>query len=142
MIEDKLLLYKLISDSGLLILIWLVQLVIYPGFKYHSKDNLMKWHSVYTGRITIVVLPLMLSQLILSVWILLDYKWSVFSVINLSLVLLTWMSTFMVFVPLHHKIDEKSIHEKKRYVIKLINYNWFRTAIWSIIFILTLNKVL
>ena len=137
---DQIILYKLIPDVGLLILIWLVQLVIYPSFKYYKTADLKHWHSVYTGRITIVVLPLMLSQITLSIILLLKSDWSFFHIVDFILVLLTWISTFTIFVPLHQNIDRnKRISQS---VVKLIKYNWFRTFLWSFVAILNFTKVL
>lgn len=138
---DTLLILKLVSDAGLLVLIWLVQLVIYPSFGFYSFSSLKKWHEVYTGRITLVVLPLMLSQLILSCWLVLIYNWGILHVINAVLVILTWLSTFITFVPLHQKIDLNN-KNVKIYVKKLINYNWLRTCLWSIIFLLSLINMI
>ncbi len=141
MSTDFLLILKLVSDAGLLVLIWLVQLVIYPSFGFYSFSSLKKWHKVYTGRITLVVLPLMLSQLILSCWLVLIYNWGILHVINAVLVILTWLSTFITFVPLHQKIDLNN-KNVKIYVKKLIKYNWLRTCLWSIIFLLSLINMI
>lgn len=138
MIESDIHLYKLIADTSLLILIWLVQLVIYPSFKYFQKKELLIWHKIYTGKITIVVLPLMLSQLTLSLWLLIENYLSIYNILNLILVLATWFSTFLTFVPLHQKIDQPEFSDKKVYILKLVKYNWLRTLLWSVIFILTL----
>ena len=55
-------LWRLIIDFGLVILIWLTQLVIYPGMRFIPKDRLVKWHQSYTpsndsGRISTYVGP-------------------------------------------------------------------------------------
>lgn len=130
-------LFKLLSDFGLLILIWLVQLVIYPGFKFYNDKNLYSWHKLYTRRLTIVVLPLMLSQLVLSVLILVQSNWAIFKIIDSILVVLTWFSTFTIFVPIHQKISQNQ--DLKHSVNKLVSYNWLRTALWTIIFVLSLS---
>jgi len=44
-------------DFGMLILIWLVQLIIYPSFQYSARESFIQWHEKYTGLITLVVLP-------------------------------------------------------------------------------------
>jgi hypothetical protein len=129
---------KLLSDFGLVVLIWLVQLVIYPSFQYYKTDDLDQWHSIYTGRITIVVLPLMLSQLVLSVFLSIQSAWMLFEIIDTILVVMTWLSTFTIFVPLHQNIDQNK--DLQHSIYKLINYNWIRTFIWSIIFVLNLYK--
>ncbi len=137
---DQFLFVKLITDFGLLVLIWLVQLVIYPSFNYYRTKDLKVWHKFYTKRITIVVLPLMLSQLILSFTLLFISNWSSYHILDIGLVLLTWILTFAIFVPLHHKIDKsQNISES---VYKLVKVNWIRTFLWSAIAVFSFFNML
>lgn len=140
MSAELLQLFKLIPDIGVLVLIWLVQLVIYPSFKYYNPTHLKRWHHSYTKRITFIVLPLMLSQLILSIALLFTTAWAITHIFDFVLVLLTWILTFAIFVPLHQNIDKKE--DASLSIIKLIKYNWIRTFIWSVIAILSLGNVL
>lgn len=130
---------SLIFDTGCLILIWLVQLVIYPSFQYYSPLDLKKWHSKYTGQITVVVLPLMVGQLITSS-MLAYLEISTLNLTKLALVLTNWVLTFVVFVPLHQKLEH--IAEPLQLTKALIVKNWLRTIIWSLIFLLTLLEIL
>lgn len=119
-------------DFGLVILIWMVQLVVYPSFKYYSASDLLKWHRAYTAGITVIVLPLMLAQLLLHAWRLycdmsLPNAWLMLLVIS------TWLLTFTVFVPLHDKITANQALPIT--LSKLAAYNWGRTVIWSVIFV-------
>lgn len=124
----------MVFDTGCFILIWLVQLVIYPSFRYYHPPNLSAWHFRYTKKITLVVLPLMLGQLILGI---LQAATSEFTyLLKLVLILSTWLLTFTVFVPLHNKIDQTD--KSKEVTIALVNKNWMRTALWSLIFILSI----
>ena len=50
---------RLLIDFGFVVLIWAVQLVIYPSFGFYAKANLFEWHKSYTARVTYIVLPLM-----------------------------------------------------------------------------------
>ena len=54
---------RLLLDFGLCILIWMVQLVVYPSFLFFSFNNLFTWHKTYTKAIALIVIPLMLGQL-------------------------------------------------------------------------------
>ena len=56
-------LIRLLLDFGLMVLIWIVQLVIYPGLCYYKNEDLGKWHKIYTQRIGVIVGPLMIAQL-------------------------------------------------------------------------------
>lgn len=123
---------QLLIDFGLVVLIWLVQLCIYPAFTYFEKTNLIRWHEAYTPKITLVVFPLMLGQLMIATFLLyMDFKTQ--HLINAALVCITWASTFLIYVPLHQKIALKKNPIKNSY--KLVRLNWIRVFIWSLIFI-------
>ncbi|MAJ50932.1 MAG: hypothetical protein CMB82_04875, partial [Flammeovirgaceae bacterium] len=59
-------LIRLLFDIGTLVLIWLVQLVIYPSFLFFERKNLKLWHDKYTKKVSFVVLPLMIGQFIIA----------------------------------------------------------------------------
>ena len=123
---------RLLFDFGLVVLIWLVQLVIYPGFEHYSREDLIPWHQNYTIRITYVVLPLMLGQLIFSGMQLFQSA-NFYTIGGFVLVVSTWVLTFIIFVPLHNQISSGSFDVTT--LRKLVHQNWWRTAIWSLIFL-------
>ena len=127
-------LLRLLSDTGLFILIWIVQLVIYPSFYYYSEDQLKKWHEIYKLKISIIVLPLMLSQLILHAYAIYG-ETSVLNTLMLIMIVFVWLSTFLISVPLHDKIE--NVANTHTYRKRLVNTNWIRTALWSIILIIS-----
>ncbi len=129
-------LFGLLIDSGLCVLAWMVQLIVYPGFLDYSPNNLLKWHKKYTPRITVIVAPLMLSQLGLAVYRLIREPIGI-STISFLLVLAIWIITFIWFVPLHQKIDEGVTQQN--YLRKLVQLSWCRTLPWT--FVLLLNLV-
>jgi hypothetical protein len=129
---------RILFDVGLLVLIWIVQRVVYPSFTYYTRDGLMKWHDKYTQRITFVVLPLMLGQVIVSglqLWRIASW----YTIISFVIILLLWASTFLKFVPLHHKISKGDFN--KNTLTDLIRYNWIRTALWTILFLLSIVEI-
>ena len=120
-------LLHLIIDFGFAVLIWAVQLVIYPSFKFYTPENLIKWHRIYTQKITLIVLPLMFGQLAIAV----IHLWNT----------INWLLTFLIFVPLHQLID-KALHND-RTVTELVQKNRIRTFLWSLLFVLsTVNYLL
>ena len=124
----------LLFDTGCFVLIWLVQLVIYPSFGFYETANLKIWHTKYTMAITIVVLPLMSGQLITNA---IDvFALNHLSIIKFILVLLTWLTTFIIFVPLHNKIN-RSV-KPSAIAQQLVNKNWIRTTLWTVILALSL----
>lgn len=130
---------KLLFDFGLLVLIWIIQLVVYPSFSYYPNNDLLRWHKKYTLRIGYIVMPLMVVQLILSVLQSVQ-NLTMFNVFDLVLILMVWLSTFLQFVPLHHKISSNFIEDK--ILDKLVSRNWQRTILWTIIFGLSLANYL
>lgn len=126
---------QLLIDFGLVILIWMTQLVVYPSFEYFGEERLMQWHERYTTAISIIVMPLMLGQVTMHGYALYA-DFSYLRLINIFLVGLTWVNTFLVAVPLHGKISagEEVIASAK----KLVRINWYRTVIWTLVFILNL----
>ena len=117
---------------GLVIFIWTIQLVVYPSFRYFPSDCLLKWHGVYTGAVSIIVVPLMVTQVVLHGWRLCD-EFALVRLLIFILVLSAWLVTFLIFVPLHNKIS--SDRELTQSLANLVSYNWVRTVLWSLIFL-------
>lgn len=127
-----LLILQIVSTLYLTGLIWTIQLVQYPFFSYFRDAEFTKYHTAYTFWITPAVAPLMLVELGTAILILLfppseiNYNLLVF---GLVLVVLIWLSTFFLQVPMHEKLsagfDEKAWRS-------LVNTNWIRTFAWSL----------
>jgi len=132
-------LLKLLFDFGLMVLIWLVQLIIYPSFLYYQKKDLVRWHTIYTGRLGYVVIPLMLGQLILSILNLIKH-FSIPRCTGLILVVIIWLVTFLLFVPLHSTIASNTTNEET--LKKLIQQNWWRTFLWTLVFVINFLDVI
>lgn len=127
---DMLLQIQLMVDSGLLVLIWLVQLIIYPSFHHLDKNDFKLWHAKYTGVISPIVGPLMLLQggiEILHVF-LQDPRW--WRLIAITALLL---STFGLSVPCHRTLQ--SAGKNTTVIQRLVATNWIRTALWTFLFL-------
>ena len=121
---------RLLFDAGLFVLIWMVQLTIYPSFLYFEKQNLFKWHTQYLAVFSRIVIPLMFGQLIIAgmqVFKMITME----TVVSLLLVLLVWISTFIQFVPIHNKISKNEASDAL--LKQLVSKNWIRTILWSLI---------
>lgn len=130
---------RLTIDFGLLILIWLVQIIVYPSFEFYSSMSLSKWHSKYTVRITYIVLPLMLAQLVVGI----IHLWQIrnwYTVTTILLILALWIMTFRVFVPLHFSIDNNEYDDDV--CQRLVKRNWMRTIVWTLLFVLSLLYII
>lgn len=77
-------------------------------------------------------MPLMVSQFVLHVLRLYDdFSWPYGLLV--MMVLSTWMTTFIMFVPLHNTISSNDASPET--LDKLIAYNWVRTVLWTVIFL-------
>ncbi len=123
---------QLLIDFGLLVLIWMVQLLIYPSFQFYNEKDLIRWHKQYTVRIGGIVAPLMISQLFIAIWQVFQTP-SFYRIGILILVFSVWIFTFAQFVPLHNKISKGTITDGM--LQKLVFRNWLRTFLWSFIFV-------
>ncbi|MFI8378961.1 hypothetical protein [Leeuwenhoekiella sp. NPDC079379] len=123
---------RVLLDTGMLILIWLVQLVIYPGFCYYSETDLILWHKKYTTRLSYIVMPLMIGQLLVTAVQLLNVV-TVYTLVSGFVVIALWLSTFIQFVPLHNSIATKTA--AKETPQRLVKLNWIRTVLWTFLFI-------
>lgn len=135
---DKIQYIKLLFDFGLVVLIWLVQLVIYPSFTYYEKFDLIRWHKIYTTRVSFVVMPLMTMQLGLSVYLLYN-DISFFNSINFGVISLLWLHTFIKAVPLHRQISlgQNAVFASSR----LFKMNRIRTFLWTVLFVYNVVEV-
>lgn len=127
--------WRLIVDFGLVILIWMTQLVVYPSFTFFDENDLVDWHGRYTTAISVIVMPLMLSQVALHGFALFQgFSWlGVFVAILIALI---WINTFLFAVPLHNQITaQNNIHDA---AVELVRINWYRTVLWTLVFLLSL----
>ncbi len=127
--------FRLLFDFGLVVLIWMVQLVVYPSFRYYSSENLVEWHRLYTLQITYVVMPLMLGQLgicLLQLWNVVSW----YTLVSMGIVFLLWLSTFLQFVPMHGSIAVGNFDENT--LVNLVSKNWLRTILWTLLFCISL----
>jgi hypothetical protein len=127
--------YELMIDFGLVVLIWLVQAIIYPGFRHLDAASFVAVHKKYEGVISIFVIPLMTAQLAIKVLDVYQEQQST-SLTSLALVLIIWAATFFLAVPCHRRLDE--VGKDPRTIARLVLANWIRTLGWTAILGLTL----
>ena len=120
-----------LASFGLVVLIWLVQIVIYPGFTEVAPDRFVAWHARYTRAITWVVAPLMLAQAGLVGTLVAARPRGPF-VAAAALVVVAWVATARVAVPLHDAL--RGGHDPVR-IARLVRTNWVRTAAWTLAFL-------
>jgi hypothetical protein len=126
---DRLMLLQIVCCAFMTGLIWLVQVVHYPGFSYVAGDTFQEFHRFHSTRITLIVGPVMLVELVTAVLIWLGNPTSMLWASNLVGVGLLWMSTFFLSVPYHNRLTVEFNH---RYHRALVLTNWPRTIIWTL----------
>lgn len=133
---DMLPIIQIMVDSGLFVLIWLVQLIIYPSFRYTEEKNFVAWHARYAGLIGGIVSPLMLIQVGIEVVqsVTQDSRW-----IRIALIAMIWLSTFALSVPCHRTLH--NMGKNPAIIHRLVMTNWPRTLLWSLLFLDTLEKM-
>ena len=124
-------------DFGLVVLIWIVQLIVYPGFHVINPVSFNNWHRKYMVLITFVVAPLMFAQLFLT-GIRLWTNPGILSAAGMVFVVLVWLHTFFKAVPLHNALTRDG--NQPQIVDTLVKANWFRTITWSLIWVLSLTE--
>ncbi len=114
--------------------LWVVQLVVYPVFRWIEPARFVLWHEGYTGAITWVVAPLMLLQVagVAARYCLLeslDPLW----LLEAACTLTAWAATVFVSVPLHSSLQSQlSLEERFAVMGRLVRTNWPRTMAWSV----------
>ena len=121
--------FNLALSWGLCILIWLVQTIIYPGLIRIPSEDFVSYHSWYVVRITAIVFPLMIGEAIVTiVWIVIDDA-SIVSIIAACFVVIIWLSTFVLQVPIHKRLQSG---KDDILIRRLVGTNWIRTIVWSL----------
>ena len=124
-----------IIDFGLVVLIWMTQVIVYPSFRYYREENLLSGHRRYTQQVSYIVIPLMFAQVgLLAYALAYNFTWS--KAIAGVMVLIIWISTFTQAAPLHSKISRG--RDVPIHISALIKVNWLRTFLWTGIFLLGL----
>ncbi len=115
-------------------LIWTIQLVHYPSFKFIKPSAFKDFSSFHGARISIIVMPLMCIELLSSFLITYQNIYneapSAILILNLIGVMLTWGSTFLLSVPIHTELHKNGYNLKK--IRLLILTNWPRTILWTV----------
>ena len=119
----------MMADTGMLVLIWLVQCIIYPAFRAIEADRFEAWHRRYMQTISVFVIPLMLIQLTCSAWAAIAHPvpWNV---ISMAAVAAAWAVTFCISAPCHQKLQR--IGKDPATIERIIRTNWLRTLAWTI----------
>ncbi len=109
--------------------IWIIQLVHYPMFKdleLSTFNHAMKRHQKGMSK---VVLAIMLIELFSGVALITLMKGiNLAVIINLLILVVIWVITFLVSVPCHSRL---LVTKSSDTINRLVLTNWPRTLLWS-----------
>ena len=124
--------HALAIDFAMFVIIWIVQVIVYPSFLFLEPKSFQLWHTCYCGRISYFVLPLMIMQVLESIgscfFVDTESEW-----FRLTGVLLAWMVTFLHSAPLHKKLSMKGKVDGD--IKSLIRGNLLRSIAWTFVFL-------
>jgi hypothetical protein len=118
-------------------LIWTIQLVHYPSFRFIAADQFPSFHELHSRRITWLVLPLMVAEAVVATAGLF-FSPTLFQILGFLLVVCIWLSTFFISVPLHNRLSSGGADPE--IIAQLVRTNWLRTVLWTLAMILLLLR--
>ena len=141
-----------IVDFSLLIIVWTLQLIIYPSIRYIDSGNTYEWWKLNVRRFSFFFYPLILLQLFYSTWSPfmawysglseivvadkmhgLDYDRGIFIAQLKAVLVIFVLFISIVFIrPIHQKIKNNLFSESD--IARLLKINWIRTFTISLIF--------
>lgn len=119
---------QIFTSIALVTLIWIIQVVHYPMFKYMSEEQFPIAMKQHQNRISLIVIPLMIAELICTAAICF-LKQDLSSYLLFLIISLIWISTFLVQVPIHNSLSD---HFKIEKINELVKTNWMRTGLWTL----------
>ena len=122
----------LLSMSTTLVLtglIWTIQCVHYPSFVYVDPSQFHSFSMFHQRVITWVVAPLMIFELITAILLVVQIPGDTKLITLLVPVLLVWLSTFFLSVPLHNQLLKEGFSQEL--IKQLVLTNWPRTLLWT-----------
>ena len=124
------LLGHLIFTSIMTGVIWVIQIVHYPSFHFIEKDLYTAFQKFHMNKISIIVIPIMLAELITGMMLFLDKSSkSPFLIISFVILVLIWLITGVFFSKAHNEL----IAGYQELVInQLVAMNWIRTLLWTL----------
>jgi hypothetical protein len=118
-------------------LIWFVQIVHYPLFatvhRLAPGAGFREYEASHANRTSFVVFPPMAVELLTALAALVPSLRPGFvsggaAVASAALLLLIWISTGMIQVPLHNRLASNATAEA---IDRLVLSNWLRTVLWT-----------
>jgi hypothetical protein len=118
------------ATFGMTGIIWLVQLVQYPGFRHVGVAEFGSFHRFHCRSIGLVVGPLMVLELLTASLLAAAGEPPWFWRIMLAALLVVWLSTALWQGPLHGRLSREGA--RPHLLRALLRGNWLRTILWTL----------
>ncbi len=112
-------------------LIWIIQIVHYPLFDGVGAAGFTSYQQRHQSQITLIVAPVMLTELATAILLLLAPPLGVRKpsiLASIGLLVLIWLSTAFIQVPCHERLVTGFDADTYRW---LVQSNWIRTLAWT-----------
>jgi len=128
--EQSMLAIHLVLASIMVGVIWVIQLVHYPSFRFTDREKYVSFQIFHMRKISFIVMPVMVLEFFSGLLLVL-YHSNYESLLRISFILLLiiWLVTALFFAQIHQKLS-KGYDETL--VRKLVSFNWIRTLLWTI----------
>ena len=124
-----------IVNFSLLAFGWAALMLSTPSMSLEWSGKVMTWPARYGLRLNMLALPFMVIQVFLSIGLLFNELLLV-DLIMFILVLITWVLTFDMAMPLQERMEENGIQKAELKRLKRVNI--YRTLCWCLIFLIAL----
>lgn len=113
--------------------IWIIQLVHYPSFRFVEFKQFFNFQKFHTSTITFIVGPVMVLEIFSALHLLIINDFSVFWMIQAIALIIIWLCTAFLSVPLHTLLSQPHTSDAERLQIVqvLVRTNWPRTILWT-----------
>jgi len=117
---------SLVSNILMIGISLITHFVTYPSFMFIKSENFSKFHDTYSKIMLFIAGPIMTLEFF-TTFFSAFYITSSLILISFFLVILIWILTFFIIVPIHKKIALKYNDQLNK---KLIKFNGYRTLLW------------
>ena len=130
-------LFNFFISSFMFGVIIVTQIVNYPLLLDFLRSDIKHLHNSYVNKISKIVIPSMLLELLIALYLV--YNGIYLSYINFGLLIIIYISTFLIQVPIHDNVKHSA---NMSLIKKLIFSNWIRTFCWFFKTVVSVNIIL
>ena len=110
-------------------LIWVIQWLHYPSYHFIDLLKFKDYQNFHTHRITLIVGPVMLTEVFTGAYLTIQNNWSPMFIWNFIGLCIIWVSTLIFSIPSHNKL---ALGFNQKAISFLIGTNWIRTICWTL----------